>query len=336
MDITTLILLGCIIGFFVLIGMHFHNAGGAPQMDLREKLKNLAKDPEAMAKEIELGGEKKSVLIAIDFRSIFAKFTGQSYMDNLEKELTQCDIPLKPGEFLAARLGLSVVAGGVTLLLSQNAFIAMAVTGLCLLLHVPFLKIKRSMRVEKFVLQLAEFLVLITNSLRSGQTFLQGVDIASKDSPNPIGMEFRMLLKETNLGVPVETAFNNMLIRVPSEDLKIVMSAFSIQRNVGGNLADIMDQVAAMIRQRIAIQGQIKVLTTQGKLSGMIVGLLPVGLGTVISLINYDYMSKLWTPRVGDNIDIVSRYLGPLLLGGGVFMELLGCFVIYKICDIEV
>jgi tight adherence protein B len=336
MDPTTLLLLGCIIGFFVLIGMHFHNAGGAPQMDLREKLKNLAKDPEAMAKEIELGGEKKSVLSAIDFRSIFAKFTGQSYMDNLEKELTQCDIPLKPGEFLAARLGLAVVAGGVSLLIWQNPFISMGVTGLFLVLHIPFLKIKRSMRVEKFVLQLAEFLVLITNSLRSGQTFLQGVDIASKDSPNPIGMEFRMLLKETNLGVPVETAFNNMLIRVPSEDLKIVMSAFSIQRNVGGNLADIMDQVAAMIRQRIAIQGQIKVLTTQGKLSGMIVGLLPVGLGTVISLINYDYMSKLWTPRVGDNIDIVDRYLGPLMLAGGVFMELLGCFVIYKICDIEV
>ena len=146
-------------------------------------------------------------------------------------------------------------------------------------LHIPILKIKRSMRIDKFVLQLAEFLVLITNSLRSGQTFLQGVDIASKDSPNPIGMEFRMLLKETNLGVPVETAFTNMLMRVPSEDLKIVMSAFSIQRNVGGNLADIMDQVAAMIRQRIAIQGQIKVLTTQGKLSGAIVGLLPFGLG---------------------------------------------------------
>jgi len=149
-------------------------------------------------------------------------------------------------------------------------------------------------------------------------------------------MEFRMLLKETNLGVPVETAFSNMLLRVPSEDLKIVMSAFSIQRNVGGNLADIMDQVAAMIRQRIAIQGQIKVLTTQGKLSGAIVGLLPFGLGATIAMINYDYMSKLWTPRAGDNLAFVDRYLGPLLLGLGIFMELLGCFVIYKICDIEV
>src|ERR1700749_3433998 len=108
---------GCLLGFCVLLALAAQQNKATPQMDLREKLKNLAKDPEAMAKEIELGGEKKSALSAIDFRSIFAKFTGQSYMDNLEKELTQCDIPLKPGEFLAARLGLSVVAGGVTLLI---------------------------------------------------------------------------------------------------------------------------------------------------------------------------------------------------------------------------
>jgi tight adherence protein B len=275
-------------------------------------------------------------LESVDFRGIFAKFTGQSYMDNLEKELTQCDIPLKPGEFLAVRFGLVILAFFVALLVSHNPYVAAAVGGLGLLMHIPILKLKRSMRIDKFVTQLAEFLVLITNSLRSGQTFLQGVDIASKDSPNPIGMEFRLLLKETNLGVPVETAFSNMLLRVPSEDLKIVMSAFSIQRNVGGNLADIMDQVAAMIRQRITIQGQIRVLTTQGKLSGAIVGLLPFGLAAVISMINYDYMSKLWTPRAEDSLTIQERYLGPILLGLGIFMEILGCFIIYKICDIEV
>jgi tight adherence protein B len=336
MDPMLYLICGCILVAAILVGFHFHQGKATPQMDLREKLKNLAKDPEAMAREIELGAEKKSVLSTIDFRGIFAKFTGQAYMENLEKELTQCDIPLKPGEFLAARFGLTILAFFITLIVSQNPYIAAAVGGVCLILHMPIMALKRSMRVDNFVLQLSEFLVLITNSLRSGQTFLQGVDIASKDSPNPIGMEFRMLLKETNLGVPVETAFNNMLLRVPSEDLKIVMSAFSIQRNVGGNLADIMDQVAAMIRQRIAIQGQIKVLTTQGKLSGAIVGLLPVGLGTVISFINYDYMSKLWLPRPGDDLPIQERYMGPILLGIGVFMELLGCFVIYKICDIEV
>jgi tight adherence protein B len=118
--------------------------------------------------------------------------------------------------------------------------------------------------------------------------------------------------------------------------LKIVMSAFSIQRNVGGNLADIMDQVAAMIRQRIQIQGQIKVLTTQGKLSGAIVGLLPFGLAAVISLINYDYMKKLWTPMPGKDLPPEIRYMGPELLAFGIFMQLLGCFTIWKICDIEV
>jgi tight adherence protein B len=331
-----LLICGCILGAALLAGLALHQSKSSPQMDLREKLKNLAKDPEAMAREIELGGERKSAFAAVDFRGIFAKFTGQSYLDNLEKELTQCDIPLKPGEFLAVRLGAVILAFIIALVISHNFYLAAGVAGLTMVLHIPFLKIKRSMRIDKFVTQLAEFLILITNSLRSGQTFLQGVDIASKDSPNPIGMEFRLLLKETNLGVPVETAFANMLLRVPSEDLKIVMSAFSIQRNVGGNLADIMDQVAAMIRQRITIQGQIKVLTTQGKLSGAIVGLLPFGLGTVIAFINYDYMSKLWVPRTGDNLLFIDRYLGPLLLGLGIFMELLGCFVIYKICDIEV
>ena len=331
-----LLVCGCILGAAILAGWGIHQSKASPQMDLREKLKNLAKDPEAMAREIELGSERKSALASVDFRGIFAKFTGQSYMDILEKELTQCDIPLKPGEFLAVRFGAVILAFIVALLISHNPYLAAGVGGLTLVLHIPILKIKRSMRIDKFVTQLAEFLVLITNSLRSGQTFLQGVDIASKDSPNPIGMEFRMLLKETNLGVPVETAFSNMLLRVPSEDLKIVMSAFSIQRNVGGNLADIMDQVAAMIRQRITIQGQIKVLTTQGKLSGGIVGLLPFGLGAAIFMINPIYMGKLWTPREGDHLQFVERYLGPLLLGVGVFMELLGCFVIYKICDIEV
>jgi tight adherence protein B len=325
----------CLLAALLLAAFGHHQTQKSPQVDLREKLKNLAKDPEAMAREIELGTEKKRAFDRIDFRSLFARFTGQSYMDSLEKELTQCDIPLKPGEFLATRVGVIACAFVFTGLLTRNIYTAFIVMGIASVIHIPILKIKRSMRINKFVQQLAEFLVLITNSLRSGQTFLQGVDVASKESPNPIGMEFRLLLKETNLGIPVETAFNNMLLRCPSEDLKIVMSAFSIQRNVGGNLADIMDQVAAMIRQRIQIQGQIKVLTTQGKLSGCIVGLLPFALGGIISLINYDYMSKLWTPWA-DNPVLVYRYLGPLMLATGVTMELIGCFVIYKICDIEV
>jgi tight adherence protein B len=306
-----------------------------PQVDLEEKLRKFTSNTEATIKEIELGQEKKTLLSRFDFQSLFAKLTGKAYLDALEKSLTQSDIPLKPGEFLFIRFLLVIMLASGTFILTKNIYAALAAFGIGCFLHIPVLAFKRSARVTKFVLQLAEFLVLITNSLKAGQTFLQGVDIASRESPNPIGMEFRLLLKETNLGVPVEAAFQHMLLRVPSEDLKIVMSAFSIQRNVGGNLADIMYQVAEMIRERIKIQGQIKVLTTQGKLSGAIVGLLPFGLGFIISLLNYNYMARLWSVRE-DQHTFFSRYLGPILLGVGIGLQLLGCFVIYKICDIEV
>jgi len=312
----------------------YNQQKAAPTVDLREKLKTLTTNPDATTREIELGieQEKKKNKVDQQSRKVFQKFTGQAYLENLDRELVQCDIPLKTGEFLLLRVAIVIVAFMVTMWYTGNIFYALGAGAVAVIIHIPIMKIKRSMRISKFVNQLSEFLVLITNSLRAGQTFLQGVDIASKESPDPIGMEFRQLLKETNLGIPVEEAFDNMLQRIPSEDLKIVMSAFSIQRQVGGNLADIMEQVAAMIRQRIQIQGQIKVLTTQGKLSGAIVGLLPFGLGTIIAMINYDYMSRLWTVSPSPEI----AYAGPILLGIGIFMQLLGCFVIYKICDIEV
>src|SRR5277367_6143622 len=151
MDPMFLIICGCFMGALILAAWGYHQATATPQMDLREKLKNLAKDPEAMAREIELGSERKSPLAAIDFRGIFAKFTGQSYLDGLEKELTQCDIPLKPGEFLAVRFGCVVLAGLVALILSHNPIMAFAVAGVVAFLHIPFLKIKRSMRIDKFV-----------------------------------------------------------------------------------------------------------------------------------------------------------------------------------------
>ncbi len=300
----------------------------APALDLKEKLKNL--NQEAQNKLMSEIGAKPQAAPALDYRKFFTILTGQAYIEKLDRNLAQCDIPMKVGEFLLLRIFLVLVGFGTAQLFSKNFAVSVAVGAMMALIHIPFLAIKRSMRITKFVNQLAEFLILITNSLRAGQTFLQGVDVAAHESPNPIGGEFRQLLKETNLGVPVDQAFDNMLKRIPSEDLKIVMSAFSIQRQVGGNLADIMEQVAAMIRQRIQIQGQIKVLTTQGKLSGLIVGLLPFGLGSILTMINYEYMSRLWsvTDKTG--------WYGPGMLATGIGMQLMGCLVIYKICDIEV
>ncbi len=318
-----------VVGTFALAAMAIVQAQGAPGVDLRQKLKSLTSQPEGLVKEVSLGIEERK-LPRFDFRKIFSRFTGQAYIESVERALVQSDIPMRAGEFLLLRVGMILGAFLIVQFFTGVFGYAVAAAALAAIIHIPFMSIKRGMRINKFVGQLAEFLILVTNSLRAGQTFLQGVDIASKESPNPIGLEFRQLLKETSLGLPVDQAFTNMLQRVPSEDLQIVMSAFTIQRNIGGNLADIMDQVAATIRQRIQIQGQIRVLTTQGKLSGAIVGLLPIGLGTIVSFMNYDYMALLWRH------DPIAGWAGPIMLGIGIFMQLLGCFVIHKICQIEV
>lgn len=300
-------------------------SGKSDNLGLKERLASLTTSPELAARELAGGGDKKNAAPKLDLKKFVSQFTGEAYMAKVEKDLAQASIPMRVSEWLALRMALVFAGFALVQLYMGNYAFSLGGAGCMFLIHIPIIKIRKAMRINKFIEQLAEFLVLITNSLRAGQTFLQGVEIASKESPDPIASEFKLLLKETNLGMPVEQSFDHMLQRVPSEDLKIVMSAFSIQRNVGGNLADIMDQVAAMIRQRIQIQGQIKVLTTQGKLSGAIVGLLPIALATMISMINYSYMSKLWTTMPG-----------LVMLGVGIFMQILGCIVIYKICDIEV
>ncbi len=317
-----------LMGAFILAGWSFSKQEAeGDKVGLRERLASLTKNPDAAQKEIQTGKNAvKTTSPKDDLKKLISSMTGEAVMMRWEKALAQADIPIRVSEFLMLRV--LVIAGGAALTLSlvHNAFVAAGVGAVLFVIHGPIFALKRAMRINKFVVQLSEFLMLICNSLRSGQTFIQGVDMASKESPAPISVEFRHLLRETNLGMPIDESFNNMYLRVPSDDLKIVLSAFSIQRQVGGNLADILEQVSKTIRERIKIQGQIKVLTTQGKMSGLIVGLMPFGLGIILTMVSPDYMSQLWDPKG----------FGPYLIGVGVFLQLLGCFVIYQICDIDV
>ncbi|MES2310644.1 MAG: type II secretion system F family protein [Verrucomicrobiota bacterium] len=295
---------------------------------LRERLTMLSKPQEA--RQNQANPFSSNIPAALqkpkkDSRRFWAHLTGEATMLRMEKQLAQADIPIRVSEFLMLRIVFVALGMALGIIFLQQWTFAILIGVGMAFIHLPFLSFKRASRIHRFVTQLADFLNLICNSLRAGQTFLQGVDLACRESPAPISVEFRQLLRETNLGMPIDESFSNMYLRVPSEDLKIVLSAFSIQRQVGGNLADILDQVSKTIRERIKIQGQIKVLTTQGKLSGAVVGLLPVVLLVMISFISPDYIKPFFQ---GD--------LGKWILGGTVFWQLIGCFVIYKICDIEV
>lgn len=317
--------------FFLLMGSAFGALllGTKKKSDIKVRMERLRHVPEELRGEVQdfdATGEvgRKSLLSGIDLEPVLGKFTGDDFFSEMENELARADIPLRVSEFLIIRFGIALIGTLAAVLLLKNP--AAILVGLPLLfLHVPFIKIRQSMRISKFADQLAEFLILIVNSLRAGQTFMQGCSVAVVESPDPISTEFKQVIKEVNLGMPEQESMENMLTRVPCEELKIVVSAYIIQRKVGGNLAEILETTAETIRERIKIQGQIKVLTTQGKLSGTLVGALPFVLGFILTTLNGEYMEPL-----------ISTIPGYFCIGLAVIMQAIGAFAIWKIVDIQI
>ncbi len=261
----------------------------------------------------------------VDLRGALTRVAGIGVVEKIERQLAGADIKMRVSEWVLVRLVLVVgpLAIGVGLL--KQPFLGVGLAAAGYLVPGMLVGARRKARVEKFNNQLAEFLTLLVNALRAGQTFLQAIDRATQDSPEPIRSEFKLLLNETGLGLPVEAAFQNLIHRVPSQDLEITGTAFIIQKNIGGNLAEVMEKVAYTIRERVKIQGQIKVMTAQGILSGILVGGLPIALVCVLYFLNPSYISLLFTTPKGQ-----------MLLAGGLALEVIGALVIKKIVTIEV
>jgi tight adherence protein B len=260
---------------------------------------------------------------------------GRSYMQKIEDSLVQADIPMRASEYILARLvlaGLGFITGfyGLNYLHSGIFF---AVIGF--LAPPVVVKMHHNRRRNKFVTQLADALMLLTNSLRSGYGFLKGLELIAKETSDPISKELSRMLREVNLGATVEQALLNLGKRINSQDLDIVISAYLIQKDVGGNLTEIMEKVAETIRERLRIQGDIRVLTAQGRLSGLIVGLLPLFLFLFFWLRMPDYFRPMFEPpslaMMGLNVP-----WGVVLLIGAVMMQLFGGFLIYRIINIKV
>lgn len=184
---------------------------------------------------------------------------------------------------------------------------------------------KQKQRQDAFLKQIVDALTLMCSSLRAGYSFIQAMETVAKEMPAPIGEEFGQAVHEMSLGVTVEESLSAMVNRVELEDLELLVTAVLVQRQVGGNLAEVLEKIAHTIRERIRIQGEIRTLTAQGRISGWVVGLLPMGLALMISMVNPGYMSLL-----------VTRPIGWFLLGFGLVNQLIGVMIIRKIIQIEV
>ena len=167
--------------------------------------------------------------------------------------------------------------------------------------------------------------MLLSNSLRAGSSFLQSIELVSRESPAPMGPEMGRVVREVNLGLSMEEALSNLVRRIKSDDLDLMVTAIGVQQQVGGNLAEILDTIAFTIRERVRIKGEIRTLTAQGRYSGYLVAFLPIAIMVTLNLINPEFMSPLFTELIGQI----------LLVVGGIMMAI-GFFAIQKITNIKV
>lgn len=249
----------------------------------------------------------------------------KKHIKKIQQELTKAGLPLKGEEFLSIQSILFVSLFFIFYNLAGSFFLS-TVMGLCgwffPSIIVRFKKIKRY---KMFNEQLGDAIVIISNSLKAGHSFLQAVNSVSNEMPAPISKEFEKVLKEMRLGVLTEKALENLLQRIESDDLELMITAVIIQRQIGGNLSEILDNLANTIRERVKLKGEIRTLTAQGRLSGIIIALLPIVISCVLYIINPDYLMVL-----------VNNPIGNLIIGIAIINQLIGFFLINKIVKIEV
>ena len=242
-----------------------------------------------------------------------------------DARLRQAGMEMKVGVF--ALLSLSLLAIGTLIGLFLHWPFVLAFLLGALLAFVPFIVVgvKRGRRMKAFTSQFPDALEMFARSLRAGHSFTGAIQLVSQEMPHPLGSEFRQVFDEQNLGVPLREALTGMTRRVDSMDARFFVTAILIQRETGGNLAEIIDKIAHVIRERFRIQGQLKIFTAQARMTGIILSLLPVGLALAIGVLNPDYLKPLWFDRAG-------RFMIAL----AVCMQISGALVIRKIIRIKI
>lgn len=254
---------------------------------------------------------------------------GSSYGDRIAKNLARADLKMKSGEYIALLLIAAVGVGFVFWFISGRTIIGGLIgAGLGLMLPGMYVNSQQKKRLVRFNDQLADMLNLMVNGLRAGFSTMQAMEAVSKELPSPICDEFRRVVQEVQLGVPMERALDNLLRRIPSEDLDLVITAINVQREVGGNLAEILETISYTIRERVRVKGEIRVLTTQVSYSGKFLSLLPLFVIGVLYLLNREYMMEFFKPE--------SRPCGYIALIGAALLILIGYFVMQKLAEIEV
>jgi tight adherence protein B len=246
-------------------------------------------------------------------------------LPSMRRLFQQADCHIPPGTLLGISLLLGVLGTTASWLVGVQWYLAPLAGLVMFLIPWAWLWNKRRVRLKTFAGQLPDALELVARALRAGHSLAAGMHVVAEEMPSPIADEFGRVYDEQNLGVALEDALKSLSERVPNIDLRFFVTSVLIQRQTGGDLAEILDKIGYVIRERYRILGQVKALTAEGRLSGVILIALPFSLFLLMMHIKPDYVEKLWTHPLGIKMSVAA-----------LIMQLLGAAVIKKIVDIKV
>lgn len=258
------------------------------------------------------------------FATLSADVEDKRFTTKVQRDLARANLKLRVAEYYYIRIGASLALGVILFVFRDPVS---GIVGFLVGYMLPRFWVGRriSGRLNAFNKQLPDTITLLSNSLRAGSSFLQSIELVSREGGPPMSEEMGRVVREVNLGLGMEEALHNLVRRIKSDDLDLMVTAIGIQQQVGGNLAEILDTIAFTIRERVRIKGEINTLTAQGRVSGYLVAFLPIGLGVALNAINPAFMAPLFTETVGR-----------ILIGVGAVMMTIGFLAIRKITDIKV
>ena len=264
----------------------------------------------------------KQALQEVDKKTLMDRVMPEFF--NLTKVFEQADCNIKPSALFGISLALGLLGVALSIWLVNLYVLPL---GAIMFFSLPWLWLymKRANRLKAFAAQLSDAMELIARALRAGHSLAAGMHVVAEEMPAPISKEFGRVYEEQNLGIPLEEALKSMCDRVPNLDLKFFVTSVAIQRQTGGDLAEILDRIGHVIRERFKILGQVKALTAEGRLSGVVLIALPIGLFMMMLWMKPDYIELLWKDPLGVKMSIAA-----------IVLMLLGSYAIKKIVDIKV
>ncbi len=252
-------------------------------------------------------------------------FIGKNYMDRIKTGLAKAGIPLRPEELAGMSVLLAIAGGSLGLGLGRGVVLAVLLGGAGLLAPGMWVNHAKKQRSSRLEMELVDALTMIANSLRSGHSFMQAIELVGRDAPPPLGHELARVLRESRLGVSIDDAFAGLLSRFESKDLELTVTGVLIQRQVGGNLAQVLDSIAETVEKRIKARGKVRTLTAQGRVSAWVISILPFAMAAIMFSLYPDFAGIMLSSSLGRG----------LLIAGGVSLTV-GVFVVRKVVSVDV